>query len=91
MYEIKRKSLAGKCGIPLEKDRRYVEVEFGRQLSAPSLVRFENSQSWHVESVFNRFEYGREFFGNLCEHYQVFVGDDIRDIWHESGRWFVRK
>ena len=91
MYISKRKSLAGKCEIPLECDRRYVEVEHGQGMSAPSLVKFENGLSWHVTSVYQETEYGREFFGNVCTHYEVSVGEEIKDLREEYGRWFTQK
>lgn len=91
MYINKRKSLAGKCGIPFECNRCYVEVEHGRGMSAPCSVKFENGLSWHITSVYQKTEYGREFFGNACTHYEVSVGGEIKDLWEEYGRWFTRK
>ena len=78
----KRKSLAGKCGIPFEKDREYGEPVFanGRRLRMGSAVDYD--------------EYGREIFGNLCRHWTMRLNDEgtvCVDLWEEGGKWFVRK
>lgn len=36
-------------------------------------------------------ECGRDFLSNVCTHYEVYVGDEIKDVWEEYGRWFTRR
>lgn len=93
MYELKRKSLAGKCGIPFEKDQIYVKAEYNNEQrrEVPDLLRFEDGRSWQPQSILRREEFGRDFFGNVCTHYQIYVGKDVKDLWAEYGQWFVRK
>ena len=92
MYEIKRKSLAGKCGIPFEKDRVYMKAEKGPQWrGVPDVLRFEDGRIWRTGYLVSKEEFGRDFFANVCTHYEVYVGDEIKHIWEEYGRWFTRR
>lgn len=91
----KRKSLAGKCGIPFEKDREYVEPVFARQEDTiPSEIAFQDGRRVRMGSYMHRNEFGREIFGNLCQHWVMRLDDagtESIDLWKEGGRWFVRK
>lgn len=93
-----RKSLAGRCGIPLEADRVYVEVDtvwdggsIAPPTARPSRVRWPDGRSWEVESVYDRREFGREVFGNLCVRWAVCIGHRRRELFWEHGDWFVAK
>ena len=91
----KRKSLAGKCGIPFEKDRRYGEPVYGRsENDIPVALDFEDETRLRLGPYVHRDEYGREIFGNLCRHWVMRLansGEGFIDLWEEGGRWFVRK
>lgn len=94
----KRKSLAGTCSIPQEKDRVYVKTfdkdglertyppdTVPKRISAPFLG------TWDIQASSSRREFGREIFGNLCVHVTVTVPGGQRDLWWEHGDWFVPK
>ncbi len=113
------KNLAGTCGIPLECDRVYVEVECAprglyERADVPLRLIWPDGRSFpirstarHVEhgravfgNLVERFdvtarhvEHGRAVFGNLVERFDVFIGksDEVRTVWRQDGRWFVRK
>lgn len=91
----KRKSLAGKCGIPFEKDREYGEPVFSRRENdIPTELVFPNEIILRMEPYMHRDEYGREIFGNLCRHWTMRpndAGTESSDLWEGFGRWFVRK
>lgn len=91
----KRKSLAGKCGIPFKKDREYGEPVFSRRENdIPTELVFPNEIILRMEPYMHRDEFGREIFGNLCRHWVMRLADRpdrFVDMWQERGRWFVRK
>ena len=85
----KRKSLAGRCGIPLERDRVYVEV--ATATVRPVRIHWPDGRSWKIESVYDRREFGRETFGNLCVRWAVCVDRRRRELFWEHGDWVVAK
>lgn len=91
----KRKSLAGKCGIPFEKDREYGDPVFERRGNPiPIALEFPNGRRLRMGSAVDYDEYGREIFGNLCRHWTMRLNDEgtvCVDLWEEGGKWFVRK
>lgn len=88
----RRHSLEGKCGIPFEKDRVYLKAEQGPQWrGVPDVLRFEDGRVWKTGYLVSREEFGRDFFANVCRHYQVYVGEDVKDLWEEYGRWFTKQ
>lgn len=91
----KRKSLAGKCGIPFEKDRKYGKPVFDRpENGIPSELEFDDGTRLRMDSSVHEDEFGREIFGNLCRHWVMRLADRpdrFVDMWQERGRWFVRK
>lgn len=91
----KRKSLAGKCGIPFEKNREYGEPVFERRENPiPIALEFPNGRRLRMGSAVGYDEYGREIFGNLCRHWTMRpndAGTESSDLWEGFGRWFVRK
>lgn len=94
----RRRSLAGRCGIPAEADRIYVEVDTQVISTSPTArgirpVRliWPDGRSWPIESVYTTWEFGREIFGNLCIRYDVCMRRARKTIWWEHGEWFVAK
>ena len=88
----RRHSLEGKCGIPFEKDRVYLKAEQGPQWrGVPDALRFEDGRIWKTGYLVSEEEFGRDFFSNVCTHYEVYVGDEIKHIREEYGRWFTRR
>lgn len=92
------KDLAGTCGIPLECDRVYVEVECAprglyERADVPLRLIWPDGRSFPIRSTARHVEHGRAAFGNLVERFDVFIGksDEVRTVWRQDGRWFVRK
>ena len=94
----KGKDLAGTCGIPLECDRVYVEVECAPQglyerADVPLRLIWPDGRSFPIRSTARHVEHGRAAFGNLVERFDVFIGksEKVRTVWRQDGRWFVGK
>lgn len=94
----KGRDLAGTCGIPLECDRVYVEVECAprglyERADVPLRLIWPDGRSFPIRSTARRVEHGRAAFGNLVERFDVFIGksEKVRTIWRQDGRWFVAK
>lgn len=98
MAIYRHKSLAGTCGIPLERDRVYVRTFDGdgvertyppgavpKKVSAPSLG------IWEIQASSSRRKFGREIFGNLCVCVAVTARGRRRNLWWEHGGWFVSR
>ena len=92
------KDLAGTCGIPLECDRVYVEVECAprglyERADVPLRLIWPDGRPFPIRSTARHVEHGRAAFGNLVERFDVFIGksDEVRTVWRQDGRWFVRK
>lgn len=92
----KRKSLAGTCGIPRERERVYVKVldkagsDVGlRSGQVPKKIVVPGSAPWDVDAVSREREFGRELFGNLCVRFAVTVRGMRKTLWWEHGDWFV--
>lgn len=92
----RRKSLAGRCGIPCERERVYVDVDtvVDGGLVVPESVRpveihWPDGRSWAIESVFDRREFGHPAFGNLCVRWGVCIARRRRELFWERGRYFV--
>lgn len=86
------RSLAGKCGIPLERDRIYVEPFYDEHRTIIGFD-FPDGRKLRVRSQSLCNEYGREFFGNVCRHYRFALDGDRREwaeAWEEGRRWFLR-
>ncbi len=75
------------------KDRIHISAEHldARNREVSDILRFEDGRIWKTGYLVRKEQYGREFFGNVCRHYQVYVGEDIKNLWVEHGRWFTRK
>ena len=94
----KRASLAGRCGIPLERDRVYVGVDTALDGGAlepaavrPVRIRWPDGRSWEIQSIYDRREFGRAAFGNLCVRWAVCVARRRRELFWEPGDFFVAK
>lgn len=94
----KRASLAGRCGIPLERDRVYVGVDTALDGGAlepaavrPVRIRWPDGRSWEIRSIYDRREFGRAAFGNLCVRWAVCVARRRRELFWEHGDFFVAK
>ncbi len=94
----KRKSFAGRCGIPPGRDRVYVVVDTALDGGAlapatarPVLIHWPDGRSWKVESVYDRREFDREIFGSLCVRWAVRVDRRRRELFWERGDWVVAK
>lgn len=94
----KGKDLAGTCGIPLECDRVYVEVECAprgpyERADVPLRLIWPDGRSFPIRSTARHVEHGRAAFGNLVERFDVFIGksEKVRTVWRQDGRWFVGK
>lgn len=94
----KGRDLAGTCGIPLEYDRVYVEVECAprgpyERADVPLRLIWPDGRSFPIRSTARRVEHGRAAFGNLVERFDVFIGksEKVRTVWRQDGRWFVGK
>lgn len=92
------KDLSGTCGIPLECDRVYVEVECPPRgvfddRDIPKRLIWPDGRSWPIKSTARRVTHGRAVFGNLVERFDVFMGHtgELKTIWRQDGRWFVGK
>ena len=92
------KNLAGTCGIPLECDRVYVEVECAprglyERADVPLRLIWPDGRSFPIRSTARHVEHGRAVFGNLVERFDIFIGksDEVSTVWRQDGRWFVRK
>ena len=96
--QVQRRFLAGRCGIPSEFDRMYVQVDTVRDGGAlasiterPVCIHWPDGRSWAIDSVYNRREFGREVFGNLCVRWSVRIGCSRRELFWEHGGYFVAK
>lgn len=94
----RRASLAGRCGIPTERERIYVQVDMaGESISPvehsehPVRLWWPDGRSWNIESVYSVRSFGRAEFGNLCLRWTVCILRTPRVIWWEQGRWFVSR
>ena len=94
----RRASLAGRCGIPVERERIYVRVDMAEESLSPTdrgqhpvRLWWPDGRSWHIESVYGVRRFGRAEFGNLCVRWTVCICRQPRDLWWERGRWFVAK
>lgn len=92
------KDLAGTCGIPLERDRVYIEVECAprglyERADVPLRLIWPDGRSFPIRSTARHVEHGRAAFGNLVERFDVFIGksEKVRTVWRQDGRWFVGK
>lgn len=88
--EARPKSLAGKCGIPLESEREYVKPVWDCHHGLERL-ELANGRTIRVARLIRTEEFGRSFYGNLCTHYvyrERGTGEVI-DLWSEYGKWFV--
>ena len=54
-------------------------------------VRTLRVDSWQVESIYFRSEFGRALFGNLCVRYDVCIAKQRKTVWWEHGDWFVER
>lgn len=94
----RRRSLAGTCGIPVERDRIYVQVDMEEESLSPTergehpvRIHWPDGRSWHIESVYAMRTFGREIFDNLCVRWTVCICHEPKDLWWEGGKWFVAK
>lgn len=92
------KSLAGTCGIPAEDERIYIGVEVGENVDANGRayevlkrVIWPDGRSWKIESTYYYQSYGRSFFGNLVERWEVCIRRQRKTIWREHGEFFVKR
>ena len=91
---FKKHSLAGTCGIPVEGRRIYIDVDtkgsvnFNHGPADPRVIHWPDGRSWTVESIYDRREYGRAIFGNLCVEVGVCIAKQRKTIWWEGGRRF---
>lgn len=94
----RRRSLAGRCGIPLERDRVYVRVDteldggaLAPATARPVRIRWPDGRSWGIDSIYDRREFGRDVFGNLCVRWAVCIRRQRRELYWERGDFFVAK
>lgn len=66
-------------------------VNFNHGPADPRVIHWPDGRSWTVESIYDRREYGRAIFGNLCVEVGVCIAKQRKTIWWEGGRWFVAK
>ena len=66
-------------------------VNFNHGPADPQVIHWPDGRSWTVESIYDRREYGRAIFGNLCVEVGVCIAKQRKTIWWEGGRWFVAK
>lgn len=92
------KSLAGTCGIPREEDRVYIGMEStinhdanGTEYEVLRRVIWPDGRSWKIDSTYHHQTYGRSFFGNLVERWEVCIMRQRKTIWREHGEFFVAK
>lgn len=93
-----RASLAGRCGIPTERERIYIRVDMaagspgpGDHDAHPVRLHWPDGRWWNIESVYSVRSFGRAEFGNLCVKWTVCIRRTPKVIWWEQGRWFVAK
>lgn len=93
-----RASLTGTCGIPRESERVPVRVDYSiegglvtERRVRPRRIHWSDGRSWVVTSIYDRREFGRRSFGNLCICWVVCVAGQRRELWWEHGDWFVAK
>ena len=92
----KKHSLAGTCGIPIEADRIYIEVDKASDdingfPADPRIIHWPDGRFWVVESIYGRYDFGRAIFGNLCVRFDVCIAKQKKTVWWEHGDWFVAK
>lgn len=95
---MKRKSLAGTCEIPLESQRVYVDVDYemcGGVIAGdtfrPTRIHWPDGRYWDIVSIYDKREFGRSIFGNLCVRWGVCIGRTRKELWWEHGDFFVAK
>lgn len=93
----RRASLAGRCGIPSERERVYVHVDLAQESLSPTdrgfrpaRIVWPDGRYWHIESIYSKRTYGRSFLGNLCIRWTVCIRHRQKEIWWEHGDWFVK-
>lgn len=57
----------------------------------PVFIHWPDGRSWAIVSVYNRREFGRKVFGNLCVRWFVRIGRSCRELFWEHGGYFVAK
>lgn len=94
----KRRSLTGRCGMPTERERVYVQVDIVREGGAlapvaarPVRIYWPDGRSWSIDSIYDRREFGREIFGNLCVRWAVCIARRRRELLWEHGEFFVAR
>ncbi len=95
---FKGKDLSGTCGIPLKRNRVYVEAEcrirgLNDDVDVPKRLIWPDGRSWPIRPTARHATHGRAVFGNLVERFDVFMGHtgELKTIWRQSGLWFVEK
>lgn len=91
-------SLAGRCGIPLEKDRVYINIELeylpmsidGGGSYAPRRMVFPSGRTRQIDSVLSRRTYGRKHLGNFVACWVLSCRGRQVTVWRERGRYFIR-
>ena len=89
-------SIAGTNGIPLERERVYVQIDWktgftddGRTYEIPMRLEWPDGRSWAIESLDAHREYGRPFLGNPVERFDVRILGLRKTFWRERGECFV--
>ena len=95
---LRRRSLAGRCGIPREDERVYVAVEMaavcvapGQRGERPASIRWPDGRAWRIQGVYATQRFGRAELGDLCERWDVEVRGRRVELWRERGAWFAAK
>lgn len=87
--------LAGRCGIPYESERVYVQVEctVGPMGDVrPYYIDWAPGRRYEVTSCSEAAEWGRWEAGNVVRRWHVEIGRGAwRELWWERGRFFVRR
>lgn len=90
------RSLAGRLGIPAERERTYVGVELewplragAPQVGVPVAVTWPDGRSWPIARVLSVQEFGTRALGNLVKRWNVLVLGRPKVIWSEGDRWFA--
>lgn len=87
--------LVGRCGIPYDGERVYVQVEctVGPMGDVrPYFIDWAPGRRYEVTSCSEATEWGRWEAGNVVRRWHIEIGRGVwRELWWERGRFFVRR